>query len=221
MAEWSVEKGYKYLKMHLKEDIEQTLDIVNEVRKRIGDSVGLMLDVHMGFETFNAIKLGKQLEKHNLLWLESPSDPTDIPGLCEISSSLDLPIANGEWTRTKYEMREIFEKRAYDISMPDIARTGLTGGKQIATIAQLYNIPISPHVGGGGIVAIAATLQYSINTPNFLIMEHSEQGHGVKAAILSENYDAKDGKYSLPARPGLGLMVDEDKLEKYTIQPTL
>ncbi len=125
MAEWSVSKGYKYLKMHLKEDIEQTLDIVNEVRKRIGYSIGLMLDVHMGFETYNAIKLGKELEKHNLLWLESPSDPTDIPGLCEISSSLDLPIANGEWTRTKYEMREIFEKRAYDISMPDIARTVL------------------------------------------------------------------------------------------------
>ena len=58
--------------MHLKEDIEQTLDIVNEVRKRIGDSIGLMLDVHMGFETYNAIKLGKQLEKHNILWLESP-----------------------------------------------------------------------------------------------------------------------------------------------------
>ena len=220
-AEWSVSKGYKYLKMHLKEDIDNTIEIVTKVRERVGESIGLMLDVHMGFDTFNAIKLGKELEKINLLWLESPSDPIDIPGLCEISRSLDLPIANGEWTRTKYEMREIFEKRAYDISMPDIARTGLTGGKQIATIAQLYNIPISPHVGGGGIVAIAATLQYSINTPNFLIMEHSEQGHGVKAAILSENYDAKDGKYSLPARPGLGLMVDEDKLEKYTIQPTL
>ena len=93
--------------------------------------------------------------------------------------------------------------------------------KQIATIAQLYNIPISPHVGGGGIVAIAATLQYSINTPNFLLMEHTEQGHAVKAAILSENYDAKDGKYSLPKRPGLGLMIDEEKVEKYTIEPSL
>ena len=141
MAEWSVGKGYKYLKMHLKRDIEQTLDIVNEVRKRIGDSIGLMLDVHMGFETYNAIKLGKQLEKHNILWLESPSDPTDIPGLCEISSSLDLPIANGEWTRTKYEMREIFEKRAYDISMPDIARTGLTGENKLQ---QLLNYTIYP-----------------------------------------------------------------------------
>ena len=220
-AEWSVSKGYKYLKMHLKEDIDNTIEIVTKVRERVGESIGLMLDVHMGFDTFNAIKLGKELEKINLLWLESPSDPIDIPGLCEISRSLDLPIANGEWTRTKYEMREIFEKRAYDIPMPDIARTGLTGGKQIATIAELYNIPISPHVGGGGIVSIAATLQYSLGIPNFLIMEHSEQGNAVKSMVLSEPFDAKNGQYSLPNKPGLGIEVDENKLEKFKIKPSL
>ena len=220
-AEWSVSKGYKYLKMHLKEDIDNTIEIVTKVRERVGESIGLMLDVHMGFDTFNAIKLGKELEKINLLWLESPSDPIDIPGLCEISRSLDLPIANGEWTRTKYEMREIFEKRAYDISMPDIARTGLTGGKQNATIAELYNIPISPHVGGGGIVSIAATLQYSLGIPNFLIMEHSEQGNAVKSMFLSEPFDAKNGQYSLPNKPGLGIDVDENKLEKFKIKPSL
>ena len=220
-AEWSVSKGYKYLKMHLKEDVDNTIEIVTKVRERVGESIGLMLDVHMGFDTYNAIKLGKELEKLNLLWLESPSDPIDIPGLCEISRSLDLPIANGEWTRTKYEMREIFEKRAYDISMPDIARTGLTGGKQIATIAELYNIPISPHVGGGGIVSIAATLQYSLGIPNFLIMEHSEQGNAVKSIFLSEPFDAEDGQYSLTSKPGLGIDVDENKLEKYRIKPSL
>jgi len=220
-AEWSVGKGYKYLKMHLKEDLDKTVEIVTKVRERVGESIGLMLDVHMGFDTFNAIKLGKELEKINLLWLESPSDPIDIPGLCEISRSLDLPIANGEWTRTKYEMREIFEKRAYDISMPDIARTGLTGGKQIATIAELYNIPVSPHVGGGGIVSIAATLQYSMTIPNFLIMEHSEQGHAVKSMILSESFNANNGTYDSPSKVGLGIEIDENKLEKYKIKPSL
>ena len=220
-AEWSVSKGYKFVKMHLKETLERDIEIARKVRERVGDSIGIMIDVHMGFDTFNVTKLGKELEKLNLLWLESPSDPTDIPGLCEISRSLDIPIANGEWTRTKYEMREIFEKRAYDISMPDIARTGLTGGKQIASIAQLYNIPIAPHVGGGGIVSVASTLQFSLNTPNFLIMEHSEQGHAVKAMILSEEFEAKNGQFNLLDKPGLGIDLDEDKLRKFTIDPSL
>jgi len=221
MAEWSVSKGYKFVKMHLKEDLEKDIEIARKVRERVGESIGIMIDVHMGFDTFNVIKLGRELEKLNLLWIESPSDPTDIPGLCEISRSLDIPIANGEWTRTKYEMREIFEKRAYDISMPDIARTGLTGGKQIASIAQLYNIPISPHVGGGGIVSVAATLQFSLNTPNFLIMEHSEQGHAIKAMILSERFEAEHGEFVLTDKPGLGIEIDENKLEKFRISPSL
>ena len=220
-AEWSVSKGYKFVKMHLKESLEKDIEIARKVRERVGDSIGIMIDVHMGFDTFNVIKLGKELEKLNLLWIESPSDPTDIPGLCEISRSLDIPIANGEWTRTKYEMREIFEKRAYDISMPDIARTGLTGGKQIASIAQLYNIPVSPHVGGGGIVSVAATLQFSLNTPNFLIMEHSEQGHAVKAMILSEKFEAENGTFNLSEKPGLGIEVDENKLRKFQVSPSL
>ncbi|MEG3582079.1 MAG: mandelate racemase/muconate lactonizing enzyme family protein [Chloroflexota bacterium] len=220
-AEWSVSKGYKFVKMHLKEDLETILEIATKVRERVGNAIGIMVDVHMGFDTFNAIKLGKALEKLNLLWLESPSDPTDIPGLCEISRSLDLPIANGEWTRTKYEMREIFEKRAYDISMPDIARTGLTGGKQIASLAQLYNIPVSPHVGGGGIVSVAATVQFSLGTPNFLIMEHSEQGNAVKSMILSDKFDASRGQFKLTDKPGLGIDIDEKKLEEFKIKPSI
>ncbi len=220
-AEWSVSKGYKYVKMHLKENLETDIEIARKVRERVGDSIGIMIDVHMGFDTFNVIKLGKELEKLNLLWIESPSDPTDIPGLCEISRSLDIPIANGEWTRTKYEMREIFEKRAYDISMPDIARTGLTGGKQIASLAQLYNIPVSPHIGGGGIVSVAASVQFSLGTPNFLIMEHSEQGHAVKAKILSEEFNAMDGMYKLTDKAGLGIEIDENKLEEFKIEPSI
>ena len=184
MAQWSISKGYKALKLHLREDLERTVEIVSEVRKTIGNDIDLMLDVHMMFNTHQAIRLGKQLEKINVYWLESPTDPNDIPGQIEISRSLDMPIANGEWTRTKFEMREIFEKRAYDICMPDIARTGLTGAKQFASIANLYNIPFAPHVGGGGILSVASTVQFSIATPNFLIMEHSEQGNKMKSQFL-------------------------------------
>ena len=52
-------------------------------------------------------------------------------------------------------------------------------------------------------------------------MEHSEQGHAVKSITLSESFDAKKGQYSLPKKPGLGIDIDEDKLEKYKIKPSL
>ena len=221
MAEWSISKGYKALKLHLRETIEGTIDIVSEVRKTVGNNIDLMLDVHMMFNTHEAIKLGKQLENFNVYWLESPSDPNDIPGQVEISRSLDMPIANGEWTRTKFEMREIFEKRAYDISMPDIARTGLTGAKQIASIAHLYNIPVAPHIGGGGILSVASTVQFSIATPNFLIMEHSEQGNKMKSLFLSKPFEPENGSFPVTEEPGLGIDINEESLQKFILKPSV
>ena len=221
MAQWSISKGYKALKLHLREDLERTVEIVSEVRKTIGNDIDLMLDVHMMFNTHQAIRLGKQLEKLNVYWLESPTDPNDIPGQIEISRSLDMPIANGEWTRTKFEMREIFEKRAYDICMPDIARTGLTGAKQIASMANLYNIPVAPHVGGGGILSVASTVQFSIATPNFLIMEHSEQGNKMKSQFLSNPFEPENGEFQVTDKPGLGIDIDEGSLQSFITKPSL
>ena len=76
-------------------------------------------------------------------------------------------------------------------------------------------------LGGGGIVSVAATLQFSLNTPNFLIMEHSEQGHAVKAMILSEKFEAEKGAFNLSEKPGLGIEVDENKLRKFQVSPSL
>jgi L-alanine-DL-glutamate epimerase-like enolase superfamily enzyme len=221
MALSSIAKGYKAVKLHLRENMEGTIEIVSEVRKAIGDDIDLMLDVHMMFNTHEAIRLGRQLEKFNVYWLEAPSDPNDIPGQIKICQALDIPIANGEWTRTKFEMREIFEKRAYDISMPDIARTGLTGAKQIASIADLYNIPVAPHVGGGGILSVAATVQFSIATPNFLIMEHSEQGNKMKSQYLSHPFEAENGEFTATDKPGLGIEIDENALQSFIAKPSL
>ena len=57
-AEWSVSKGYKFVKMHLKENLRKKIKKAENVRERVGDSIGIMIDVHMGFDTFNVIKLG-------------------------------------------------------------------------------------------------------------------------------------------------------------------
>ena len=92
--------------------------------------------------------LGRRLEAIDATWLESPLVPEDIGGLVELSRALDVPVASSEWTRTRWDLREAFERRAFDIVMPDIGRTGLTEGMAIATLADTYNIPVAPHIGG-------------------------------------------------------------------------
>lgn len=214
-AEEHVGYGYKALKLHLLLDVASVAEICRAVRQRVGPDIMLMVDTHMRQTVASSIMLGRELEKLSFTWLEAPIIPDDIPGQAEIARALDMAVAIGEWTRTRYEMREQFERRAYDILMHDIARTGITEGHRIATLADTYNIPVAPHIGGGGILAIAATVEWSASCPNFMIMEHAHHANAMKSRILKEPYEPENGYYKVTDRPGLGVEVDEGALEGY------
>ena len=214
-AEEHISYGYKALKLHLLLDGEGVAEICRAVRQRVGPSIMLMVDTHARQTVASAILLGRALEKLGFTWLEAPIMPEDIPGQAEITRALDMAVAIGEWSRTRYEMREQFERRAYDIAMHDIARTGITEGHRIATLADTYNIPVAPHIGGGGILATAATVEWSASCPNFMIMEHAHHANATKSRILKEPYEPENGYYKVTDRPGLGVEVDEAALAMY------
>ena len=137
--------------------------------------------------------------------------------LMEITRALDMNVANGEWSRTRYEMREAFERRTCDVTMPDIGRTGLTEGKRIALLADTYNIPFAPHIGGGGILSIAASIQLAAVIPNFLIMEHGHEALAHKCRIARSAPQPVEGAFILDDKPGLGVDIDEDTLAAFSI----
>ena len=217
LAEEHVGYGYRALKLHLLLDAEGVAEIARAVRKRIGPNIMLMCDVHMHQSVSSAIKLGRELEKLDFTWLESPFYPEDIPGAVALTQALDMVVAIGEWSRTRYEMREAFERRAYDVVMHDIARTGITEGRRIGTVADTYNIPVAPHVGGGGILSVAATVEYSASCSNFMIMEHSHHANEYKNAITSEYYGPQNGFFEVSDKPGLGIEIDQYLVEQHLV----
>jgi len=217
MAEEHVGYGYEALKLHLLLDADGVAEIARAVRERVGPKIMLMCDVHMRQSVTSAKKLGRELEKLDFTWLESPLVPDDVPGAVALAESLDMAVAIGEWSRTRYEMREAFERRAYDIVMHDIARTGITEGHRIGTIADTYSIPVAPHVGGGGILSVASTVEYSASCSNFMIMEHSHHANRVKNAITAEDYEPRNGYFEVTDKPGLGIEIDQSLVEKYLV----
>ena len=212
-----VADGYGGLKIHSTLSRAEILEIVAAVRERVGPKIKLMVDLHTQYSVPEATLLGRGLEALDVMWLESPTVPEDIPGQAALSAALDMSVAIGEWTRTRFELREVFERRACDITMPDIARTGLTEGKRIASLADTYNIPVTPHIGGGGILSIAATIQFSAAIPNFLIMEHSPGGYEMKGQITTRKPIVQDGAFVLDDTPGIGVTIDTEALEAFVI----
>lgn len=209
--------GYRALKLHLRMDNPQLLAIVDAVRQTVGPTVELMVDVHGTRDVSAAIELGRGLEALGVRWLEAPAQPEDVHGQAAIAQALDMQVATGEWLRTVWEWRQWIEHRSFDVAMPDIARTGLCEGKRIAALCDSFNLPIAPHVGGGGILSVAASIHYSAAIPNFQILEHSHRAHVVKSQIASTYPEPLDGAFVLDEQPGLGVEIDQAAVEAYAV----
>lgn len=215
MADQSAEMvglGYKALKLHIRLSNPEILAIVSAVRDRVGPDIELMVDVHTTRDVSEAIQLGRGLEALGVRWLESPVAPEDPDGHAEVARALDMQVASGEWLRTSYEWKQWFEKRAIDVPMPDIGRTGISEGKRIAMLCDLYNLPMAPHVGQGCILAIAAGIHVSMASPRLQIMEHGHHAHKVKAQYADRYPDVIDGHFVPDDSPGLGVDINEDRV---------
>ncbi len=71
---------------------------------------------------------------------------------------------------------------------------------------------MAPHVWGGPVIT-AAALQIDANVPNFLIQESIGKGDGFFNEIMKEPFVWEEGDFIVSDRPGIGIELDEDKLD--------
>ena len=132
-----------------------------------------------------------------------------------IARSTSIPIATGERLVTPFEFQNLFAEGACSFAQPDLGSCGgITACKKIATLAEVNYVLMAPHVWGGPVIT-AAALQIDANIPNFLIQESIYKSRGFFDEIVKEPFEWDNGDLIVPDRPGIGIELDEDKLENY------
>ena len=90
--------------------------------------------------------MAKELEPFKLMWLEEPVPAENIDAMRDVRESTSTPICCGENVYLRWGFREILERRAADIIMPDLQKCGgLLEGRKIADLAHTYYVPVAPH----------------------------------------------------------------------------
>ena len=87
--------------------------------------------------------------------------------------------------------------------------------KKIATLAEAYHTPLAPHCTAG-FLGIAASLHVAASIPFFLIHEFYPENAGFNRQGLTRMAFTLDneGYIGLPPGPGLGVEVDEQRIEQ-------
>lgn len=214
----AVDEGYTMVKTGLIEFAHMTeppaflrrvTERMEAIREIIGPDRDFALDLHARTTPELAIRLAKELEPLQPLFIEEPCPPENIDAMAAVARATTIPIATGERLYTKWAFRELLEKRAAAIVQPDLAHCGgIWEGRKIAAMAETGYVAFAPHNGIGS-VNLAASLQVAATVPNFLAQEFKTLGEN----LLKRPFVARGGYVDLPEGPGLGIEIDEAKLE--------
>jgi L-rhamnonate dehydratase len=127
--------------------MRRNYELVLAVRNAVGDDVELSADAYMGWDIGYAIEMAKMLRELHLSWIEEPLMPHDIDGYVELKQRCPWQRWScGEHSYTKWDFKELIERRATDILQFDVNRAGgITEALKICALAETAGLPTIPH----------------------------------------------------------------------------
>jgi galactonate dehydratase len=194
------------------------VEMIAAIREAIGPQIELLIDAHAIFNVPTAIRLATRLAEYKIHWFEEPVPPESYHALRQVREQVPTRICVGERLHTRFEFVPIFEQRLADYVMPDVTWTGgISELKKIATMAEAYYIPVSPHDASGP-VNIMAGAHVSLTIPNFYKLEARRAQFSFYNAFIKEPLEVRDGDLIVSRRPGLGVRLDLDYLRAHEVQ---
>ena len=187
------------------------------LRKKLGEDIGLLHDVHERITPSQAIGLAKALEPYDLFYYEDPLRPEHMDTFRLIRQQSSIPIAMGEVFVGAWEGLSLITEHLIDYVRHDLVHCGgITTGKKVAAICEPYGILTAWH-GPGNISPIAhmANSHVSLSVPNFGIQEYAVNWPAAVREVFSAMPVFENGKIDINDKPGLGIEVDEQAAKKY------
>jgi D-arabinonate dehydratase/D-galactarolactone cycloisomerase len=227
--EWKA-RGFKAMKIKIGRDParpEPDLELVRVVRDAVGDDVTLMVDANCAYgeDVATALRVARSLQDMGIYWFEEPISPENVDGYKHLADALDMRIAGGEADFLSYGAATFLKQRALDVIQPNLARAGgVTECRRIAALAHAFHVPYAPHTGSCSAVLLAATMQFAVALPNFLIYEYMQsdwsknQPNPLRHELLKEPVEVyADGHMLVSDRSGIGVELNEDIVDRYRV----
>ena len=227
------EEGFTAVKLRFhKADWREDLAVVEACRAKVGDSMDILVDANQGFhfalvpgsppqwDLPTAVAAARALEDYDIYWLEEPLDRGDYSGMRELRQRTTLRIAGGELSWRFRDYAHLVENRCLDVLQTDaMFLGGISMGKKVAALAEANGLGFAPHTWNNGL-NLLANLHVMAAAKSCRLCEFPYEPPGWttegREAILAETLEIdRDGFVRVPQRPGLGLVIDEDKLSRY------
>jgi L-alanine-DL-glutamate epimerase-like enolase superfamily enzyme len=208
VAAGSLERAQKGESMEeiLREDIER----IRLVREAVGPDASLYIDANHGMNEYEARRFIDRIAKYDLAFFEEPLRGNDIRRLADLRKHSPIPLSAGQNEGNLARWRDMAVNDAVDVLQLNVCMCGgYTGALKIAGLAAAFAMPID---NGGGYALFNMHLHGGV--ANGGMVEWHMGSFATEREFYREQFDLKQGRLTLPERPGLGFELKPETLRK-------
>jgi L-alanine-DL-glutamate epimerase-like enolase superfamily enzyme len=191
------------------DELETDAQRLMKLREAFGEELWLAVDANQRYDYTKALDLGRFLQSEIVVeWFEEPISCEDVVGHRRLAERLEMPIAVGETLFGRDEFTQYLQQDAADVLQPDITRLGgLSECLKVVALAEQYHRPVAPHLLPEVAVHLACGL------PQVRMVEWMPW----LTPAFVDPPAIVNGQIVPSKRPGLGLDIRNDAVEKYRL----
>ncbi len=217
IAKLYVEMGFSTLKTKAGRDAAEDLGFVRAIREAVGDRLKLRIDPNTGYSPDVCLQLAKDLEPYHLEYFEQPMPADLLDDSARIRQLTSTPLALNESVTTMEAVRQILDKQAAAVILPDTYQCGgIWAVKLVADVAASAGVPSVMHCAHDLGPKTAAMLHLVASTPNFSLANDCTY-YGLEDDVIANPFQIDHGHITVPNTPGLGIEVDLAKVRRFQI----
>ncbi len=194
------------------EGMEKNVAMVRTVREAVGPNIEIMLDAFMGWDMTYTIRMLQRIEEFMPRWMEEAVPPDRIGDFAQIRRSTRIPIATGEHEYTRWGFLTLLQADAIDVIQADPDWCGgISELVKIGTLASAFGRQAFPH---GHSVPAALNVIAAQPPAVFPMVEYLLLSQRFAQYFHATQLRPSEGSLPLPTEPGLGIAIDQAKVER-------
>jgi L-alanine-DL-glutamate epimerase-like enolase superfamily enzyme len=229
-----IEEGFRMAKIRAhQDDADADLRDIQKIASAMNGKIKLAVDANQGWffvgkksvrkwDFKKALYFAKALEEIGIEWLEEPLYSYDMEGNAELRRRTGINIAGGELNAQVHEYRDFLKHGAFDIYQVDtVLSGGIMQARKIAALVEAENKIFTPHTWTHG-MGLAAGLHVAGSVTNCPFIEYCYDPprwhYKIRDMMMTSPIEVdREGYVHVPQKPGLGVEVNLDLIERYTV----
>jgi L-Ala-D/L-Glu epimerase len=209
--------GVGTFKVKVGRNPELDVAAVRAIRDALPDA-DLYVDANRGWSYADAVRAGDALAELGVRAIEEPISVEDRAGRLRLADRWSVPLGGDESCISLAHVDRALDEGAVRVVSVKTARTGFTESRRILDLCLARNVPVvigsqyEGAIGATATIAFAAAFAATAGQPaeitNFLDLDDD---------LVVTAPEIRGGRAAVPAAPGLGFEVDDERLQRYRL----